>query len=452
MNHNQFWQKFMESDPLEIYDDAIEFFSEERPAHYMEDYEEIIFELSDDLEYYREYEKLVKFIELLQNNQSEIYKINFPYLADILVNYYLFKGNFTKAKESFQPFIDDPVRDYENYLILIKKLLFFEQYDVVKEAITENFEEILYSESLMMDGEDELVKIMFYIELDHYYSQNYLNRDEFEVKMNTLGFRFIEEQWQKLEPLFKDNENIQELKKLRTTKNKNELSTLEIQFYKYMRNKGLGIPVSAFIWNSLMYFLQINHPEETIQLHDFFDLEYKSFEEYLMKNMVDEVFGLVWGAVYLYDFLKSINFLTDDEHEEALFVIDKIKKDCKSFFKSDIWEYAFIHSWPKPDSVSIEEFTEEKFYFLDTFVTVPEPDFESRDDFFAWWDIDEEMFGEEMQDFDDEYYLPNEEQEKEDKFFYQGSSPIHVEKTPGRNDPCPCGSGKKYKNCCGRNK
>ena len=21
----------------------------------------------------------------------------------------------------------------------------------------------------------------------------------------------------------------------------------------------------------------------------------------------------------------------------------------------------------------------------------------------------------------------------------------------GRNDPCPCGSGKKYKQCCGRN-
>lgn len=26
-----------------------------------------------------------------------------------------------------------------------------------------------------------------------------------------------------------------------------------------------------------------------------------------------------------------------------------------------------------------------------------------------------------------------------------------AEKKPGRNDPCPCGSGKKYKNCCGRN-
>ena len=30
-------------------------------------------------------------------------------------------------------------------------------------------------------------------------------------------------------------------------------------------------------------------------------------------------------------------------------------------------------------------------------------------------------------------------------------TPIRVEKTPGRNDPCPCGSGKKYKNCHGRN-
>ena len=29
--------------------------------------------------------------------------------------------------------------------------------------------------------------------------------------------------------------------------------------------------------------------------------------------------------------------------------------------------------------------------------------------------------------------------------------PVHVEKKVGRNDPCPCGSGKKYKNCHGRN-
>jgi preprotein translocase subunit SecA len=28
--------------------------------------------------------------------------------------------------------------------------------------------------------------------------------------------------------------------------------------------------------------------------------------------------------------------------------------------------------------------------------------------------------------------------------------PVRVEKTPGRNEPCYCGSGKKYKLCHGR--
>ena len=32
----------------------------------------------------------------------------------------------------------------------------------------------------------------------------------------------------------------------------------------------------------------------------------------------------------------------------------------------------------------------------------------------------------------------------------QRPMPVHVEKKVGRNDPCPCGSGKKYKNCCGK--
>jgi preprotein translocase subunit SecA len=29
--------------------------------------------------------------------------------------------------------------------------------------------------------------------------------------------------------------------------------------------------------------------------------------------------------------------------------------------------------------------------------------------------------------------------------------PVKNTKKVGRNDPCPCGSGKKYKQCCGKN-
>ena len=34
---------------------------------------------------------------------------------------------------------------------------------------------------------------------------------------------------------------------------------------------------------------------------------------------------------------------------------------------------------------------------------------------------------------------------------YKRSKTVVKEKEPGRNDPCPCGSGKKYKKCCGAN-
>lgn len=31
---------------------------------------------------------------------------------------------------------------------------------------------------------------------------------------------------------------------------------------------------------------------------------------------------------------------------------------------------------------------------------------------------------------------------------YTRIMPVHVAPRPGRNEPCPCGSGRKYKHCC----
>ncbi|GAB5560728.1 MAG: YchJ family protein [Synoicihabitans sp.] len=36
------------------------------------------------------------------------------------------------------------------------------------------------------------------------------------------------------------------------------------------------------------------------------------------------------------------------------------------------------------------------------------------------------------------------------KTLREGPAPIKKEPKVGRNDPCPCGSGKKFKKCCGR--
>jgi hypothetical protein len=61
---------------------------------------------------------------------------------------------------------------------------------------------------------------------------------------------------------------------------------------------------------------------------------------------------------------------------------------------------------------------------------------------------------------DEERYFYDDEDSPDDDFdfdeldkpdfwpFRKAQQPIIKEKKPGRNDPCPCGSGKKYKKCC----
>ena len=46
----------------------------------------------------------------------------------------------------------------------------------------------------------------------------------------------------------------------------------------------------------------------------------------------------------------------------------------------------------------------------------------------------------------------SEEKRKEIQKDYRESKIVRNENKVGRNDPCPCGSGKKYKKCCGKNK
>lgn len=46
--------------------------------------------------------------------------------------------------------------------------------------------------------------------------------------------------------------------------------------------------------------------------------------------------------------------------------------------------------------------------------------------------------------------IPLDERKQIEKDYKQSLIAVS-NKTVGRNDPCPCGSGKKYKKCCGRN-
>jgi len=72
------------------------------------------------------------------------------------------------------------------------------------------------------------------------------------------------------------------------------------------------------------------------------------------------------------------------------------------------------------------------------------------------WQEKDEHDDEEDEDDSDEYYDDWEEvkeaEEDNTQYFYSGDKPfVRTAPKAGRNEPCPCGSGKKYKNCHGIN-
>ncbi len=77
-------------------------------------------------------------------------------------------------------------------------------------------------------------------------------------------------------------------------------------------------------------------------------------------------------------------------------------------------------------------------FLIFTFLTLLYLNKKEDDDYY-----DDEEYEDDFFDEDENYY------EEEDKKRDKNPKFMDLNKV-GRNDPCPCGSGKKYKNCCGK--
>lgn len=69
-------------------------------------------------------------------------------------------------------------------------------------------------------------------------------------------------------------------------------------------------------------------------------------------------------------------------------------------------------------------------------------------DWLEFYDEKEIRKRQERWEREDREHIEREMKEKE-KLLHPGSPFVHKSPKTGRNEPCPCGSGKKYKKCCG---
>ena len=463
----EFWDKYINEDILEIFEMTCDFFSKELPKEFIEDYDvdEVIFETRGHHETAKNFDNVIRFSELLQKEQPKLYEENFQYFDDFLIDYYCFHKDYNKVENSFSNFILKPTHDFDSYIISFKKLLFYGYTDVLNVAIAKNYKEVETSEKLIGNAGHDLALCKLYLTLEDFNLRDNFDTKTFSNKLSKYDFDFNEDFLLAVETGMHEQLSKEDVLNNFLNDRQNFIITLEIHFLKYMQERKISFAISGRIWDNILTFWIVNNDKEKCNPDDYFQVQIDEFEKYLSSLSGDmfvdnksEMIATLWGSVYVYDFLKAIEIIKQNTFDNFIEITRVLKGKVIGQFISDLWNSNFIHLWEKPDSISTNEFIEEENIFKKSIFFKPQKFTRLRSEIskeltnigelssyiIEGGKTDENRYNAPLLD---DFFDTNQDNDMNDNRMLE---PIKTEKKVGRNEPCPCGSGKKYKKCCGR--
>ncbi len=225
------------------------------------------------------------------------------------------------------------------------------------------------------------------------------------------------------------------------------LLTLSVQFCKFMKEKfGMSFMISDRFW-TILKKIELFGQEENDEA--FFYISYPVLSKHI-ENQYDliflsneiEIFGMVYGLKYVYLFLHEQGLINDHYYKLMDENISVLETDSLLYLRGSAWQMKFVFDWPQlkaTDPVLVKLFSDTYNYYTDNSV---EPIF---NDYLESWTIPESV-KQQIDQFEEENL--QEKKAKEYERWLPTLPIVNTEPTVGRNDPCPCGSGKKYKKCC----
>ncbi|MDP2338952.1 MAG: SEC-C metal-binding domain-containing protein [Bacteroidota bacterium] len=231
------------------------------------------------------------------------------------------------------------------------------------------------------------------------------------------------------------------------TESNDLLLTISVQFYKYMKDEfGMSFMISDRFW-TILKKIELFGQEENDEA--FFYIAYPILSEHI-ENLYDrtflsneiEIFGMVYGLKYVYRFLHVYDLINDHYYQRMEENIGMLEYDSIFYLNRTAWQMKFVFDWPQlnpPDPNMVKLFSDTYRYSIDKTVG------DQFDNYLESWSVPKSV-QEEIDQFYNEKQL-NKKENDHDRWF--PTQPI-VNTGPKveRNDPCPCGSGKKYKKCC----
>ncbi|MDO9153560.1 MAG: SEC-C metal-binding domain-containing protein [Paludibacter sp.] len=451
---------------VKYFDFVYDFFSNDLPEDFCDklDVEEVILDTKEHNETAKNFDCVLKFTELIQRKHPGLYKKLFQYFDAFLIDYHSFHNNREEAEKSFSNFCDNPDQVFDYFLNSLNKLLYYQHYDLVNRTVTNSYEVIKHSEKLIEGAESDLAILKFYFNLEYFFntrSNKTLDKIKFEESILPFDFYLKGNTFAYITKGLINSDLESKTLIDEFTKNRhNALLTIQSQFLVYMKAKDFGFALSGRIWDKMLEYweVQANNGKHKPDTYFFVKTEY--FERHLSEltgnlfySNTSEMIAVLWGSVYIYDFLVSIGLINQATYNGFKTTSNTLKGKVIAIFTTKLWNSNFVHQWKKPDGISDIEFIEEAKIFQKS-LSIKKNDFEKnkkeiKDELKNIGELLDVILRDTKEEKINHQEIANDFFNISTSDFYSNTEPIKAQPKIGRNEPCICGSGKKYKKCCG---
>jgi SEC-C motif len=408
--------------------------------------------LFSDLVSEKRFDALIQLKQTISIHQPEFDDTEFSYINPEILKYALYIGDDALAKQAFAQFIANPNKDIDSYLPRLRLIALYGKSDWVEEIVLENYSMIKEAnDEYVGNPHQKLAVYMWHLTSEASYKK-YCSTGVFDMKnwlaqLDKVDFNLFEEA-DKIRIEKELTTPVPDKQFLSASLQKNTwelLFSLEAHFMKYNYDqKGISFVISGIIWN-LMSDFWLDKSRKKNPLH----LTNPAFDKYCAEQR--GMFGgyhcdavaTVYGAYYAYDFLYHIGLVNDFIYKDALSSI-AVCQNALNTLGDLSWKYGFTKFWAKPDGMSETLYHATINNMNDAFTKVEIIQHKKEN-----W---QEMLGnlvDKIAPIKNQPLAPH-----QPIISHQPIAPHQtvIKTTPkvGRNEPCPCGSGKKYKHCCGK--
>jgi hypothetical protein len=346
-----------------------------------------LLEMLDELDSRNLIDQMLSFIGAIQTKQPDLYRDKYLYFDSFLVKYYLYRDDKEKVAESLVRFMEDPVNGIDYMIPLLDHLQFYGYRDIAVRLCKRTYLPVMRSPELIPGAEYDLGYLIFVdiigTAYQHIRSGEAVDWDALVKEAEKYGYGGGQKNAADIhDRLIGELEGGSAFAASFRDDREDSIYALVWEFLKHMLDqKDMAFICSNHIINGVLEFLAERNPrsKESMSPSTYFVFSRRELDSYLaqmlggfMSMQQARAIGILWGSVYLYDFLLSREIITDSMHRDIMETVGVLKKHVIKAFRKSLWKYDFVHRWTPPDSVPDDDFAAESELFSKT-TEVQEP-------------------------------------------------------------------------------